>query len=125
MKILINLIKSNNPKYINFLYNKFSDVLVNVVINLIKDNFSYLSIDKEKLYKLSYEVCSSLSTINESIVKKFKINKILQLLMIYKTICIQDINDNHFDEVSKLIFNEYFILGNSIPIVQNIKFKSS
>ena len=35
--------------------------------------------------------------------------------MIYKTICIYDINDNHFDEVSKLIFNEYFILGNSIP----------
>ena len=72
MKILINLIKSNNPKYINFLYNKFSDVLVNVVINLIKDNFSYLSIDKEKLYKLSYEVCNSLSTINESIIKKIQ-----------------------------------------------------
>ena len=59
------------------------------------------------------------------LLKKFKINKILQLLMIYKSICIQDVNDNHFDEITKLIFNEYFILGNSIQIVQNIKFKSS
>ena len=44
----------------------------------------------------------------------------MQLLIFYKTICIQDVNDNNFDEVSKLIFNEYFILGN---LIHNISLK--
>lgn len=157
MKLIISLIKNKNVTYINFLYNKYSDMLVNLGAYIIKNNFAYLPIERNDLFNTAFEVCNNLWKINEKTIEKHGVKKVLQMQMVQKVILIQrkfstqsnkilnnyinildnDINQysyeefntnqhdlelilnrnqdkiDKFNELTQLIFNEYFILDNS------------